>query len=99
MNFSKLRRSAVAVVLAAATSAGAAPKGNPKPVPVTYWDLAQQTHNFVVGNLLSPWSSYAWNVADKSGTDEWHDASQIDADATMVRYGDTRYVDYMNNTF
>lgn len=63
-----------------------------------YWNDAQQTHNFTVGNLLTSSSSYLTEVGSTTTT-EWYDASQILADATMIQFGDSRYLSYMDNTY
>jgi hypothetical protein len=55
-----------------------------------YWIKAQATHNFTVGNILSPFDSYK----EKPGagrSDTWHNASQIWADSLIVSLGDDRY--------
>ena len=63
-----------------------------------YWTLAQDTHNYVVGNLLTSFSSY--EIEPGSSTSyAWYDGSQIYADAAFIAAGDTRYTPYMNNTF
>ena len=63
-----------------------------------YWTNAQQTHNFTVGNLLTPSNSYR-SAVGASITTEWYNVSQIYADSSMIRYGDSRYLPFMNNTF
>jgi uncharacterized protein YyaL (SSP411 family) len=65
-----------------------------------YWDRANQVHNFVVGNLLTPYNSYRANTTNHvNNAWEWYQISQILADAEMVRQADTRYAPYMNNTY
>ncbi|CAF1149127.1 unnamed protein product [Adineta steineri] len=65
-----------------------------------YWLQAQETHNFIVENLLTRYNSYRVNTTDQTNTAyEWYSASQIYADAAMIQAGDTRYVPYMNNTY
>src|SRR5437763_9487557 len=62
-----------------------------------YWTRAQQTHNFVVGNLLTAYDSYRIEPGSSTAY-QWYCASQIYADAAMVS-GDSRYVPYMNNGY
>src|SRR5205085_4875601 len=63
-----------------------------------YWTNAQETHNFIVGNLLTSYNSY--RIEPSSSTSyEWYAVSQIYADAAMVLYGDSRYNAYMNNAY
>jgi uncharacterized protein YyaL (SSP411 family) len=64
-----------------------------------YWTKAQETHNYVVGNLLTTYNSYKANTSLATTAYEWYNASQIYADAAMVLYGDSRYAPYMNNTY
>src|SRR5690348_7801217 len=64
-----------------------------------YWTYAQETHNYVVGNLLTSYNSYKANNTLPTTAYEWYNASQIYADAAMVQYGDSRYNSYMNNTY
>jgi Glycosyl hydrolase family 76 len=62
-----------------------------------YWTLAQTTHNFVVGNLLT--SSAGYRIEPGSSTSyAWYDGSQMYADAAFIQAGDDRYTPYMNNT-
>lgn len=63
-----------------------------------YWTYAEDTHNFVVGNLLTSYHSYMIHVSS-SASYTWYNASQIDADAAMDVEGDTRFASYMNNTY
>ncbi|MDP9081415.1 MAG: glycoside hydrolase family 76 protein [Bacteroidota bacterium] len=63
-----------------------------------YWNLAQQTHSFVVGNILTTYNSYRVNTTTNSCY-EWYNASQIYADAAFVAVGDSRYAAYMNNSY
>lgn len=63
-----------------------------------YWTKAQDTHNFVVGNLLTSYNSYRIHAGSTTSY-TWYNASQIDADAAMLTEGDTRYAPYMNNTY
>lgn len=63
-----------------------------------YWNLAQETHNYIVGNLLTIYGSY--EIQPGSNTSyAWYDGSQISADAEFVLAGDNRYIPYMNNTY
>jgi hypothetical protein len=62
------------------------------------WAKAQATHNFVVGNLLTPYNSYRINPGSNTAY-EWYCVSQIYADAAMVVVGDSRYALYMNNSY
>jgi uncharacterized protein YyaL (SSP411 family) len=65
-----------------------------------YWDRANQVHNFVVGNLLTQYNSYRANTTTNyNNAWQWYQISQIQADAEMIRQGDTRYAPYMNNTY
>jgi hypothetical protein len=65
-----------------------------------YWNRANQTHDFVVGNLLTPFNSYRANTTTHvNNAWEWYQISQILADAEMIRQGDLRYASYMNNTY
>jgi hypothetical protein len=65
-----------------------------------YWQNAQQTHAFVVGNMLTASSSYKANLSTFAGsTFEWYNVSQIYADAAFIQQGDTRYTAYLNSTF
>ena len=51
-----------------------------------YWTLAQDTHNFVVGNLLN--SSGGYSIEPGSSTSyAWYDGSQMYADAASSRPG------------
>ena len=69
-------------------------------VPVSYLTLANETHGFIVGNLMTQYSSYRANTTSHSTVAyEWYNASQIYADAAMVGAGDSSYLSYMNNTF
>ena len=76
------------------------PKGNFATLSSTsaYWNFAQQTHSFVVGNILTAYNSYKVNTTTNSCY-EWYNASQIYADAAFVSVGDSRYAAYMNNTY
>jgi uncharacterized protein YyaL (SSP411 family) len=63
------------------------------------WTLrANETHNFIVGQLLTPHGSYRVTPGEDR-TDEWHIVSQIGADAEMVRLGDGRYASYRDASF
>jgi uncharacterized protein YyaL (SSP411 family) len=65
-----------------------------------YWLKAQETHNFVVANLLTRYNSYRVNTTTQTGIAyEWYNASQIYADAAMIQAGDIRYMSYMNNSY
>lgn len=65
-----------------------------------YWSYAQQTHNFIVGNILTSYNSYRGNTTTEANNAyEWYNTSQIYADAAMVLNGDSRYASYMNNTY
>ncbi|WP_342645470.1 glycoside hydrolase family 76 protein [Mucilaginibacter sp. CSA2-8R] len=65
-----------------------------------YWLKAQETHNFVYGNLLTGFNSYRVNNTTQTGIAyEWYNVSQIYADAAMVARGDNNYLPYMNNTY
>lgn len=63
-----------------------------------YWQKAQETHNFVYGNILTSYNSYRVNTTTQTITAyEWYNVSQIYADAAMVQAGDAAYLPYMNN--
>lgn len=65
-----------------------------------YWLKAQQTHDFVVGNILTQYHSYRVNTTTQTNIAyEWYNVSQIYADASMIQAGDTRYIPYMNNSY
>ncbi|MGN6397828.1 MAG: glycoside hydrolase family 76 protein [Mucilaginibacter sp.] len=63
-----------------------------------YYSKAQDTHAFVVGNILTSYNSYRVNLTTNSCY-EWYNVSQIYADAAMIQAGDTRYNAYMNNSY
>src|ERR1019366_10389613 len=63
-----------------------------------YWTNAQQTHNFVVGNLLTPYNSYRITPGATIAY-EWYCVSQIYADEVMTLYGDSGYAPHMNNSY
>lgn len=63
-----------------------------------YWTLAEDTHNYVVGNLLTSYNSYETEPGSSTAY-AWYTGSQIDADSVMVQEGDSRYLPYMNNTY
>jgi len=68
--------------------------------PVNYLQLAKDTHNFTVNNLLTGSYSYRANTTSKAANCfEWYNVSQIYADAAMVAAGESGYLVYMNNTF
>lgn len=62
----------------------------------TYWAKAQATHNYVVGNLLTPYNSYRNNPGSNTAY-EWYCVSQIYADEAMLVNGAVAYAPYMNN--
>lgn len=65
-----------------------------------YYIKANETHNFVYGNLLTTYNSYRVNTTTQTTTAyEWYNVSQIYADAAMVKVGNAAYAPYMNNTF
>jgi uncharacterized protein YyaL (SSP411 family) len=65
-----------------------------------YYIKAQETHNFVYGNLLTTYNSYKVNTTTQTTIAyEWYNVSQIYADAAMVKIGNTAYAPYMNNAF
>ena len=72
--------------------------GNAQVTSSQYWTYAQTTHNFVAGNLLTSYSSYA-NQPGSGTAYAWYNGSQIYADAVMTQEGDSRYAPYMNNTY
>lgn len=67
---------------------------------VSYLALAKETHEFILGNLITQYSSYRANTTSHSNTAyEWYTVSQIYADAAMIAAGEASYLSYMNNTF
>ena len=83
-----------------------APPRTPPPVDsvpvvtVPYLQLAKETHQFVLSNLITQYHSYRANTTSASNSAfEWYHVSQIYADAAMVAAGETAYATYMNNTF
>src|SRR5947207_8958351 len=71
---------------------------NRKPGNSVYWQKAQETHNYVVGNLLSSSGGYR-NKPESAQAYEWYCVSQIYADAAMVSSGDDRYLSYVQNGY
>jgi hypothetical protein len=65
---------------------------------VDYKRLANETHDFIIGNLLVPSSGSYRTTAGEDRTDEWHDVSQIGADVAMIALGDARYQPYVDAT-
>lgn len=69
----------------------------------TYWTDAEQTHNFIVGNILTSYFSCRGNTTtEASNAFEWYNTSQIYADAAAVNpvYGnDSRFRSYMDSTY
>jgi len=68
-----------------------------------YWTKAEQTHNFVVGNILTTYFSCRGNTTTEANNAfEWYNTSQIYADAAAVNstYGnDVRFRSYMDSTY
>jgi hypothetical protein len=78
----------------------AAPRSKVMGTTSAYWLKAQETHNFVYGNLLTGSNSYRVNTTTQTGIAfEWYNVSQIYADAAMIARGDNNYLPYMNNTY
>lgn len=76
--------------------------GIPQPLnsSSSYWNYAQQTHSFIVGNILTTYNSYRGNTTTEfNNAFEWYNTSQIYADAAFVKAGDSRYATFMNNTY
>ncbi|WP_207424650.1 glycoside hydrolase family 76 protein [Desertivirga brevis] len=72
----------------------------PASEPVSYMNLAKETHNFILGNFLTSHGSYRANTTNHSqNAYEWYITSQIYADAAMIGAGDASYLPYMNKTF
>jgi uncharacterized protein YyaL (SSP411 family) len=72
----------------------------PPVVQVSYLQLARETHDFTMGNLITQYSSYRANTTSHSNESfEWYNVSQIYADAAMIAAGDASYLSSMNNTF
>ncbi len=70
------------------------------PVAINYLNQARQTHDFTVGNLLTQYGSYRSNTTSHANEAfEWYQASQMYADAAMIKAGQANYLLYMNNTF
>lgn len=68
--------------------------------PISYKKLAGETHDFILGNLITQYSSYRANTTSHvNEAYEWYNVSQIYADAAMIGAGDASYLSYMNNTF
>jgi uncharacterized protein YyaL (SSP411 family) len=69
----------------------------------TYWNYAEQTHNFITGNILtSYWSCRGNTTTEANSAYEWYNTSQIYADAAAVNptYGnDLRFRSYMDSTY
>jgi Glycosyl hydrolase family 76 len=63
-----------------------------------YWTNANQTHGYVVTNLLTSFNSYRTQPGSNSAF-EWYCVSQIYADETMVAGGGLGYAAYMNNAY
>ncbi|HTL17187.1 MAG TPA: glycoside hydrolase family 76 protein, partial [Patescibacteria group bacterium] len=63
-----------------------------------YWQKAQETHNYVVGNLLSSFGGYR-NKPESAQAYEWYCVSQVYADAAMVALGEGRYRSYMKEGY
>jgi uncharacterized protein YyaL (SSP411 family) len=63
-----------------------------------YWLDAQQTHDYVVTHLLTPYNSYSSVPGTKSDF-EWYVVSQIYADAAMVESGDPSYNVSIDKTY
>lgn len=67
---------------------------------VSYLKLAKETHDFIVGNLMTQYGSYRANTTNNSNIAfEWYTVSQLYADAAMFGSGDSSYLPYMNRTF
>lgn len=67
---------------------------------IDYLALAKETHAFTVGNLLTQYNSYRANTTSHANEAfEWYTASQMYADAAMIRAGQANYLSYLNNTF
>lgn len=65
-----------------------------------YLTKAQETHAFIISNLLTTYSSYRVNTSNLTGTAyEWYNVSQMYADAAMVKAGQTSYMNTMKNTY
>jgi uncharacterized protein YyaL (SSP411 family) len=97
----------VAMILVLISSCGKH-KDIPPPVPPVdttpevsaYLTKARECHNFITTNLLTSYNSYRVNTTSNTNSAfEWYNASQIYADAAMVRIGDSAYLSYMNKTF
>jgi len=68
--------------------------------PISYIELAKETHGFIVGNLLTPYGSYRANTTNHANNAyEWYIVSQIYADAAMIGADDASYLTSMNKTF
>ena len=70
------------------------------PVVSIYLTKANETHSFIVANLMTTYRSYRVNTTtDPNSAFEWYNASQIYADAAMIATGDASYLSDMNLTF
>lgn len=68
--------------------------------PVSYLQMARETHEFTINNLMTGSYSYRANTTSHvNNCYEWYNVSQIYADAAMVALGESGYLTYMNNTF
>jgi uncharacterized protein YyaL (SSP411 family) len=74
--------------------------GSTAPAVSTYLTKANETHSFIVNNLMTSYRSYKVNTTtDPNSAFEWYNVSQIYADAAMIRAGDASYLSDMNLTF
>src|SRR5262249_6170494 len=67
--------------------------------PAAYLQIIDETHRFLVNNLLAPSHSYRVSTANLTSTFTWYDVSQISGDAAMVGLGDSRFLPYMNQAY
>jgi hypothetical protein len=77
---------------------GVGSRGRAQVTSSQYWTLAEDTHNYVVGNLLTPYNSYEAEPGSSTAY-AWYNGSQIYPDAVMTLEGDSRFAPYMNNTY
>jgi hypothetical protein len=69
-----------------------------KPRAIDWAGHARDTHLFVTTQLLTNDGSYR-SASAVTTTDEWHDASQVGADAAMLALGDSSFQKTIDATF
>jgi uncharacterized protein YyaL (SSP411 family) len=72
----------------------------PPPAVSAYLTQAKAIHGLISNYYLTANGSYRVNLTtNTTEAFEWYNASQLYADAAMVKIGETSYLPYMNNTF